>query len=70
MAKKVEILIDIDEEGKVHARPKGTENTECLDLMSFLDKIPGFSVEETQKLPEADRKKVQIVGNQHTQVGS
>ena len=47
MAKEVELNIKISKDGKVTVEPKGTSGAECLDLMKFLDKIPGFVVKET-----------------------
>lgn len=47
MAKEVELNIKISKDGKVLVEPKGTSGAECLDLMKFLDKIPGFVVKET-----------------------
>ncbi len=47
MAKEVELNIQIDKNGKVVVEPKGTSGKECLDLMKFLDKIPGFVIKET-----------------------
>ena len=47
MAKEVELNIKIDKNGRVTVEPKGTSGKECLDLMKFLDKIPGFQVKET-----------------------
>lgn len=47
MAKEVELNIKIDKNGKITVEPKGTSGKECLDLMKFLDKIPGFEVKET-----------------------
>jgi putative aminopeptidase FrvX len=44
MAKEVELNIKIDKTGKVTVEPKGTSGKECLDLMKFLDEIPGFEV--------------------------
>jgi hypothetical protein len=37
------------------ANLKGTAGKECLDLMKFLDKIPGFTVKETT--PNEDMKR-------------
>jgi hypothetical protein len=39
---------------KVVVEPKGTSGKECLDLMKFLDKIPGFVIKETT--PNKDMK--------------
>jgi hypothetical protein len=47
MSKKVELIIEIDDSGKITVTPKGTSGKECLDLMSFLDKIEGLNVIET-----------------------
>ncbi len=47
MAKEVELNIKISKDGKVEVEPIGTSGKECLELMKFLDKIPGFSVKET-----------------------
>jgi hypothetical protein len=47
MSKKVELIIEIDEQGKIIVTPKGTVGKECLELMSFLDKIEDFNVIKT-----------------------
>lgn len=47
MSKKVELIIEIGPDGKITVTPKGTVGKECLDLMSFLDKIEDFNVIET-----------------------
>ena len=47
MSKKVELIIEISSDGKITVTPKGTVGKECLDLMSFLDKIEDFNVIET-----------------------
>lgn len=60
MSKQVELNIIINEDGDVIAEPGGTEGAECLDLMSFLDKIEGFKVIETIKNKDFKTKKVQI----------
>ena len=45
--KKIELIIEINSDGKLTVTPKGTSGKECLDLMSFLDKIEGLTVLET-----------------------
>ena len=55
MSKEVELEIKISATGKVEVVPKGTSGKECLDLMKFLDKIPGFTVKETT--PNEDMKR-------------
>ena len=54
MAKEVELNIKIGKDGKVSVEPKGTSGKECLDLMKFLDKIPGFVIKEIT--PNKDMK--------------
>ena len=54
MSKEIELNIEIDEKGNVKVTPKGTVGKECLDLMKFLDKIPGFVVKDTT--PNKDMK--------------
>ena len=48
MAKEIELNIKIGKDGKITVEPKGTSGKECLDLMKFLDKIPGLNVIETK----------------------
>lgn len=55
MSKEVELEIKISSTGKVEVVPKGTSGKECLDLMKFLDKIPGFTVKKTT--PNEDMKR-------------
>jgi len=60
MSKKVELNIIIDENGNIIASPEGTEGTECLNLMAFIDKIDGFEVVETIPHKNLKTKKVQL----------
>jgi hypothetical protein len=55
MSKKVELVIEIDEKGKILVTPKGTSGPECLELMAFLDKIEGIEVVDT--IPNEDMGK-------------
>ncbi len=64
MSKNVVLNIEIDENGKVHSTPEGTVGEECLNLMAFLEKIPGFSIEETVPNEDMKKKNVQIAGKQ------
>jgi len=65
MAKEVELNIKISKDGKVTVEPKGTTGSECLDLMKFLDKIPGFTIKETtpNKYMQSDVKENLIQEN-------
>ncbi|NDB81027.1 DUF2997 domain-containing protein [archaeon] len=64
MAKPVDLVINIDEDGNIEVKINGTEGTECLDVMSFLDKIESLIVEETISTDDMQTKEVQTVGKQ------
>jgi len=65
MSKEVSLKISIDKNGKVVVTPENTEGAECLDLMKFLDKIPGLNITTT---PTKDLEiKPQNASNQHLQ---
>jgi hypothetical protein len=64
MAKEVTLEVQIDEKGEIHVVPKGTQGSECLNLMSFLDKVKGLCVLETTHNDDMKEKKVQQVGQQ------
>lgn len=64
MSKEVELNITIDKDGKVVVKPTGTQGKECLELMKFLDKIPGLSIVST--VPNSDMNLTQKdVSTQH-----
>jgi hypothetical protein len=65
MAKRASINIVIDEEGNLIAEPSGTEGPECLDLLAFLDSIPGLTVKETVKTEDFKKKKTQTKPKQN-----
>jgi hypothetical protein len=54
--KEVDLEITILENGEMKIVPKGTAGKECLDIMAFLDKIPGVTVKETT--PNKDMNKI------------
>ena len=56
MAKEVELNIKIAKDGK-----------ECLDLMKFLDKIPGFEVKETKPNKDMEDDYKEIVNQENKQ---
>lgn len=56
MSKKVELIVEIDETGKIKVTPKGTAGPECLELMAFLDKIEDFNVIETKANEDMGRE--------------
>jgi hypothetical protein len=65
MAKPIDLEIEIDEEGNIKVKVNGTEGTECLDVMSFLDNIESFIVEDTISTSDMQTKDVQHVGKQN-----
>jgi hypothetical protein len=65
MAKPIDLIIEIDEEGNIKVKVNGTEGTECLDVMSFLDNIESLIVEETISTDDMQTKDVQQVGKQN-----
>jgi hypothetical protein len=65
MAKPIDLTIEIDEEGNIKVKVNGTEGTECLDVMSFLDNIESLIVEETVSTDDMQTKEVQQVGKQN-----
>ena len=50
MSKEITLNVRIDKNGQLHVKPDGTQNEECLDIMEFLQHIPGVSVVETQRI--------------------
>lgn len=65
MAKPIDLLIEIDENGDIKVKVNGTEGTECLDVMAFLDNIESLIVEETISTDDMQTKEVQQVGKQN-----
>jgi hypothetical protein len=65
MAKPIDLTIEIDEDGNIKVKVNGTEGTECLDVMSFLDNIESLIVEETISTDDMQTKEVQQVGKQN-----
>lgn len=48
MSKEIELHIKISDTGKLIVTPKGTQGKECLDILSFIDKISGVKNIETK----------------------
>lgn len=65
MAKPIDLIIEIDEDGNIKVKVNGTEGSECLDVMSFLDNIESLIVEETISTDDMQTKDVQQVGKQN-----
>ena len=61
MSKKVELIIEINEQGKITVTPKGTVGKECLELMAFLDKIEDFEIIETIANEDMGKKHKDVV---------
>jgi hypothetical protein len=65
MAKEVDLIIEICEDGEtINVKINGTEGSECLDVMSFLDNIDSLFVEDTVSTNDMQSKDVQIAGKQ------
>ena len=65
MAKLIDLQIEISEDGEtIKAKVNGTEGPECLDVLSFLDNIDSFVVEDTVSTDDMQTKDVQTVGKQ------
>ena len=48
MPKPVDVIVEIAEDGEtIVVKVNGTEGSECLDLLSFVDNIDSFIVEDT-----------------------
>jgi hypothetical protein len=65
MSKQVSLKIDISKDGTIHVEPEGTQGSECLELMTFIDKLEGFFTLETIKNEDYKIKKVQMNTMQH-----
>ena len=65
MAKLIDLQIEISEDGEtIKVKVNGTEGPECLDVLSFLDNIDSFEVEDTVSTDDMQTKDVQTVGKQ------
>lgn len=67
MAKNVKLKVDVGADGKIHVTIDGTEGSECLTQMAFLDNIPGLTVVETKRVDSGEDKKRNVTRTQ--QVG-
>lgn len=65
MAKPVQMIVEIDENGELHIEADGTSGTECLDLLKFLDFVNGLTVVESGRTDDSKSQKVQTTGTQH-----
>lgn len=50
MAKQVNLRVRIAKDSTIHVKPEGTHGEECIDLMRFIDDIPGLVVVETKRV--------------------
>jgi nitrate reductase NapAB chaperone NapD len=67
MAKPVKLKVDVDKNGKILVTIEGTQGTECLTHMAFLDNIPGLNVVETERVDHGDEQSKNVTRTQ--QVG-
>lgn len=64
MAKQVEMIVEIDENGELHVEAGGTVGNECVDLLKFLDFVNGLIIVESGKTDDSKTQKVQSTGTQ------
>jgi hypothetical protein len=64
MAKPVQMIVEIDENGELHIEADGTSGTECVDLLKFLDFVNGLTVVESKKIDDTKSQKVVTTSNQ------
>ena len=65
MPKPVDVIVEIAEDGEtIVVKVNGTEGSGCLDLLSFVDNIESFVVEDTISTDDMQTKDVQIAGKQ------
>jgi len=67
MAKPVQMIVEIDENGELRVEADGTSGNECVDLLKFLDFVNGLIVVESGRTDDSNSQKVQITGTQHIQ---
>jgi hypothetical protein len=65
MADEVYIDVEIDQNGIIHATPRGTKGEECLRLLSVIENINGATTLETKTNADFQEKEVQVSGQQH-----
>jgi hypothetical protein len=64
MAKQVQMIVEIDENGELHVEAEGTTGNECVDLLKFLDYIQGFEVVESRRTDDGNSQKVVTTNKQ------
>ncbi len=64
MAKQVQMIVEIDENGELHVEAEGTSGTECVDLLKFLDFVKGMTVIDSGKTDDSKNQKIQSTGTQ------
>jgi len=64
MAKPVNMIVEIDENGELHVEADGTSGNECVDLLKFLDFVHGLEVVESKRTDEGKPQKTQTTGQQ------
>lgn len=65
MPKPIDLNIEIDENGNIKVSVNGTEGSECLDVLNFLDHIDSLIVEETISNDDMQTKEVQTINKQN-----
>ncbi len=65
MAKPVQMIVEIDENGELRVEADGTSGTECVDLLKFLDFVNGLIVTESGKTDDFKNQKIHTTNTQH-----
>ena len=60
MAKEVELKVRIDTGGRLHVEPEGTQGEECVELMEFLESIPGLTITSKGRVDTDDPNDGQV----------
>lgn len=64
MSKQVKLTVRIDKKSDIHMKPEGTQGEECIDLMEFINHIPGLVVVETTRVDTDSPSHGNIQGTQ------
>lgn len=65
MAKQVQMIVEIDENGELHVEADGTVGNECVDLLKFLEFIQGLEVVESGHTDDFKKQKAHTTANQN-----
>lgn len=58
MSKPVQMIVEIDKNGKLYVEADGTSGNECVDLLKFLDFVNGLTVVDSGRVEDTKPQKV------------